>query len=143
MRRTPWRTVSFLLVLGPALISCEGPNRGTTSQPSSPSGFHVTVAASPNTVRGATAGSGLDTGGCSQIVVKVFDTNGSLVDGAPVIGTATLGVFRVGTQDFLNFAGNTQNGVLSRTWCSKAERGTATVTVTAEDAVATVLITIS
>jgi hypothetical protein len=67
---------------------------------------------------------------------------GELVDGAEVTGSATLGVFRVGTEDFLNFFGITTNGTLTRTWCSKSERGTAIVTVNVEDATATVLITI-
>jgi hypothetical protein len=99
------------------------------------------VAASPNVVRGATAGSGQDTGGCAQIQVFVTKNN-QLVDGAEVIGTATLGVFRVGETDFLNFQGTTTRGTLSRTWCAKSERGTALITVNVEDAADTVLITI-
>lgn len=143
MRSAPWRAVSLVLILGLVLMSCDGPNRGSNTQPSSASGFLVVVTASPNVVRGATVASGLDTGGCSQIQVKVSDTHGNLIDGASVTGSPSLGVFRVGDEDFLNFAGVTTRGFLNRTWCSKAERGTAIITVTVEDAVATVLITIT
>jgi hypothetical protein len=141
MRRMPRGRMLCVLFLGAALLSCDGPNRGATTQPSAVSGFTVDVTASPNVVRGATAGSGLDTGGCAQIQV-VVKKNGQLVDGVDVIGTTTLGVFRVGTEDFLNFIGITTRGTLSQTWCAKNERGTATVTVNVEDSTATVLITI-
>jgi hypothetical protein len=141
MRRTPWRPVLCALIAGVALASCDGPNRGSSTQPSATSGFLTTVTASPNVVRGATAGSGQDTGGCAQIQVTVTQ-DGKLVNNVEVDGTTTLGVFRVGTSDFLNFSGTTTRGVLSRTWCAKSERGTATITVTVEDSVATVLITI-
>jgi hypothetical protein len=141
MRRMPWGPVLCVLILGAALASCDGPSRGSNTLPSAASGLELVVTASPNVVRGATAGSGLDTGGCSQIQVVVSKA-GELVDGAEVTGSATLGVFRVGTEDFLNFFGITTNGTLTRTWCSKSERGTAIVTVNVEDATATVLITI-
>lgn len=141
MRSAPWRAVSLVLILGLVLMSCDGPNRGSNTQPSSAQGFLIVVTASPNVVRGATAG-GEDTGGCAQIQVKVFDTHGNLIDGAFVSGTSSLGVFRLGTEDLLNFVGVTTRGFLTRTWCAKAERGTAIITATVEDAVATVLITI-
>jgi hypothetical protein len=141
MRRTPWGLVLCALIGGLALASCDGPNRGGNTQPSAVSGFSIDVTASPNTVRGATAGSGQDTGGCSQIQVVVHK-GGQLVDGAEVSGTATLGVFRVGTDDFINFGGFTTRGTLTRTWCAKSERGTATITVTVEETTDTVFITI-
>jgi hypothetical protein len=129
------------LLLGAASLSCDGPNRGPNTQPTAFSGFNVAVTASPNVVRGVTAGSEQDTGGCSQIQV-VVTKNGDLVDGADVLGSATLGVFRVGTENFLNFSGVTTRGVLTRTWCAQNERGTAIITVNVEDATTTVLITI-
>jgi hypothetical protein len=141
MRRTPWGLVLCVLILGVVLASCDGPNRGPNTQPTSFSGFSVAVTASPNVVRGATAGSGQDTGGCSQIQVVVSKA-GVLVDGAEVNGSATLGVFRVGTEDFLNFTGFTTRGTLTRTWCAKSERGAAIITVNVEDATATVMVTI-
>ena len=57
-------------------------------------------------------------------------------------GVPCLGVFRVGTADFLGFVGTTIRGTLTRIWCAKAERGTAIITVNVEEATATVLITI-
>lgn len=141
MRRTPWGLVLFALIVGVALASCDGPNRGSRTQPSAASGFSIALTASPNVVRGSTAGSGLDTGGCSQIQV-VVSKSGQLVDGAEVIGSATLGIFRVGTEDFLGFVGTTTRGTLTRIWCAKSERGTAIITVNVEEATATVLITI-
>jgi hypothetical protein len=128
-------------MLGVALAGCDGPSRGSNTQPTAVSGFSLSVAASPNVVRGSTAGSGQDTGGCSQIQVFV-QKNNQLVDGAQVSGTASLGVFRVGSEDFLNFVGTTTRGTLTRTWCAKSERGTAIITVTVEDASDNVLITI-
>jgi hypothetical protein len=141
MRRMPWGPVLCVLILGAALTSCDGPSRGSSTQPSAVSGFSVALTASPNVVRGVTAGSGQDTGGCSQIQV-VVSKNGELVDGAEVVGTASLGVFRVGTEDFLNFTGTTTRGTLSRTWCAKSERGTSIITVNVEETTTTVLITI-
>jgi len=141
MERTPWGFLLCALTLGIALAGCDGPSRGTSTQPTAVSGFSLSVAASPNVVRGATAGSGQDTGGCSQIQVFV-QKNNQLVDGALVTGSTTLGVFRVGTEDFFNFNGTTTRGTLTRTWCAKSERGTALITVTVEDASDTVLITI-
>lgn len=141
MRRTPWGLVLCALTCAVALASCDGPNRGGNTQPSAVSGFSIDVTASPNVVRGSTAGSGQDTGGCSQIQVVVHKGT-TLVDGAEVFGTTTLGVFRVGTDDFLNFGGTTTRGTLTRTWCAKSERGTAIITVTVEETTDTVLITI-
>ena len=141
MRRMPWGPILCVLILGAALASCDGPSRGSNTQPSAVSGYLVTVTASPNVVRGVTAGSSQDTGGCAQIQVVVTQ-NGNLVNNVEVIGTSTLGVFRVGTDDFLNFTGTTTRGVLSRTWCAKSERGTAIITVNVEDVTATTLITI-
>jgi hypothetical protein len=48
----------------------------------------------------------------------------------------------VGTDDFINFGGFTTRGTLTRTWCAKSERGTATITVTVEETTDTVFITI-
>lgn len=141
MRSTRQGLGLCVLLLGVALVSCDGPSRGSNTQPSAVSGFSVAVTASPNVVRGATAGSGQDTGGCSQIQV-VVSKSGQLVDGVDVIGSATLGVFRVGTEDFLGFVGLTTRGTLSRIWCAKSERGTAIITVNVEDSTATVMITI-
>lgn len=141
MRRMPWGLVLCVLILGAALTSCDGPNRGSNTQPSAASGFSIALTASPNVVRGATAGSGVDTGGCSQIQVVVTKA-GVLVDGVEVTGTASLGVFRVGTENFLNFFDTTIRGTVTRTWCSQSERGTAIITVNVEEATATVLITI-
>ena len=148
LRRASWGAVAGVLVLPLVLASCDGPSRGSRTQPSAASGFLVQVVASPNVVRAAQTadelggGQALDTGGCAQVQVKVWDTKGDLVDGATVIGTATLGVFRVGTEDLLNFVGTTTRGSLSRTWCAKRERGTAIVTVNVEDATASTQITI-
>ena len=141
MRRTPWGFSLCVLALGAALAGCDGPSRGSNTQPTAVSGFSLKVSASPNVVRGVTAGSEQDTGGCSQIQVTVLK-GAQLVDGAEVVGSATLGVFRVGTTDFLNFSGTTTRGTLTRTWCAKSERGTALITVNVEDASDTVLITI-
>ena len=48
MRSAPWRAVPLALVLVLALWSCNGPNRGTHTQPSSSSGLNVVVTASPD-----------------------------------------------------------------------------------------------
>src|SRR3990172_6171372 len=91
MRRTLSRVVSLVFVVGLALIACDGPNR--SQQPSSASGFRVTVSISPNTLRGATPGSGEAQGSCGAVLVKVFDLSGNLVDGAAVFVDTTLGRF--------------------------------------------------
>lgn len=142
MRRTLWRAVSMVFVVGLALIGCDGPNR--SQNPSSASGFNVTVAITPNVLRGATAGTGESQGGCGVVTVKVFDTNGRLVDGAPVTLTTTLGRFPglAGGQEFVAVGGFTTRGVFDFPICAKAERGTGTITATTQDAVATVLFTV-
>ena len=93
MRRMPWGLVLCVLILGAALASCDGPNRGSNTQPSAASGFIVDLVASPNVVRGQTAGSDDEAGGCALVQAKVSDTRGQLVDGAPVDFTTTLCCF--------------------------------------------------
>lgn len=140
MRRTLWRAVSMVFVVGLALIGCDGPNR--SQNPSSASGFNVTVAITPNVLRGATAGTGESQGGCGAAIAKVFDVNGRLVDGAPVTLNTTLGRFAGTTGEFVAVSGFTTRGVFELTLCAKAERGTGTITATTQDAVATVLFTV-
>ena len=142
MRRTLWRAVSMAFVLGVALMGCNGPNR--SNQPSSASGFFVEVTISPNTLRGATAGTGEAQGGCGAVEVRVVDTSGRLVDGARVSVTTTLGRFPAtgNRQEAVGVFGVTTRGVYSDVLCAKAERGTGTLTATAEDAVATKTFTI-
>lgn len=141
MRRTPWGLVLCVLICGVALASCDGPNRGPNTQPSGFSGFSVDVTASPNTVRGAQAGSGSTDGGCSQIQV-VVKKGTQLVDGALVTVSVTLGVLKSGTEEFVAITDFTTRGVALFVWCAKATRGTATITATAEEATDVVLITI-
>jgi hypothetical protein len=131
MRRMPRGLTPCVLVLGAALLSCDGPNRGANTQPSAASGFTVAVTASPNVVRGA----GLDPGGCSTVQV-IVQKNGALVDGALVTVTTTLGFFVSPQQDLTN------RGVATFQWCAGITRGTSTITATAEEATATVMITI-
>jgi len=141
MRRTLWRAVSMVFVVGLALIGCDGPNR--SQNPSSGSGFTVNVAVTPNTLRGATPGTGEAQGGCANVLVKVFDINGRLVDGALVTLTTTLGRFPGSTgQEFVAVSGTTLRGVFEFPICAKAERGTGTLTATTQDAVATALFTV-
>jgi hypothetical protein len=142
MRRTLWRAVSMVFVVGLALIGCDGPNR--SQNPSSGQGFNVNVAVSPNTLRGATPGTGEAQGGCANVIVKVFDVNGRLVDGALVTLTTTLGRFpaTAGGQEFVAVSGTTLRGVFTFPICAKAERGTGTLTATTQDAVATALFTV-
>lgn len=141
MRRTLWRAVSMVFVVGLALIGCDGPNR--SQNPSSGSGFTVNVAISPNTLRGATAGTTETQGGCASVIAKVFDANGRLVDGAPVSLTTTLGRFPGTTgQEFVAVSGTTTRGIFQFPICAKAERGTGTLTATTQDAVATALFTV-
>ncbi len=144
MRRTPWRAVSVVVALGLVLMSCDGPNRGTQTQPSSASGFHVVVTASPNTLRGATAGTGEAQGSCAVVQVEVFDVNGNLVDGANVTLTTTLGRFppTPTRSEAVAVGGTTSRGVYTDVLCAKAERGTAILTATAQDAFATTEVTI-
>jgi hypothetical protein len=143
MRRMPWGLVLCVLILGAALASCDGPNRGSNTQPSAASGLILDLVASPNVVRGQTAGSGEEAGGCALVQAKVSDTNGKLVDGVAVTFTTTLCCF-AGPEE-VNIVGTTTNtvrGVANVTFCGKAERGTATITAAAEDAFDTVLITV-
>lgn len=142
MRRTRWGFVAFVVVLGLLSYGCDGPNRGSRTQPSSASGFFVEVTASPNTVRGAEPGGASAFGGCATVQVKVFDTNGQLVDGVLVAVTTTLGIFRQGTESFVGLSGNTIRGIAFFAWCSQSERGTSTITATVEDAHKTTFITI-
>jgi hypothetical protein len=142
MRRTSWRIVSLVLVLSLALLSCDGPNRGANTQPSSASGFNVVVTASPNVIRSEDPDAE-GTGGCTQVTIKVSDRQGRLVDGATVDVSTTLGRFVIGTQDNLvGFVATTTRGLVTQTLCAREARGTATITAVVEDAVATTLVTI-
>jgi hypothetical protein len=138
MRSAPWRAVPLAFVLALALWSCNGPNRGTNTQPSSASGFHVVVTASPNTIS--------SNGGSSTIQVKVFDTNGQLVDGAPVDVTAS----PASDQGF-HVSGTTNRGTFTTTFHAQqvaagaviqSTPGTVLITASAEDAFATTEITL-
>jgi hypothetical protein len=57
MRMMPWGLMLCVLLLGVALAGCDGPSRSTSTQPSAASGFILDLVASPNVVRGQTAGS--------------------------------------------------------------------------------------
>lgn len=140
MRRT-LGLVLCALICAVALAGCDGPSRGGNTQVSAVSGFSIDVTASPNVVRGTTAGSGSDDGGCSQIQAVVHKS-GQLVDGALVTATVTLGVLKSGTDEFVGITEPTTRGVALFVWCAKAERGTAIITVTVEEVHDTVLITI-
>ena len=143
MRRMPWALMVGVLILGAALASCDGPNRGSGTQPSAASGFMLDLVASPNVLRGATSGSQEEAGGCALVQAKVWDTKGNLVDGVPVSFTSTLCCFA--GPDQVNIVGTTVNtlrGSATVTFCAKKERGTATITAAAEDAFDTVLITV-
>jgi hypothetical protein len=143
MRRTPWGLALCVLILGAVLAGCDGPNRGSSTQPSSASGFIIDLVASPNVVRGSSPGSGLDFGGCSLVQAKVWDTKGNLVDGASVFFTTSLCCFVVGDDDNVVSASLTTNrGTANITYCPKLERGTATITAAVEDGFDTVLITV-
>jgi hypothetical protein len=143
MRRMPWGLVLCVLILGAALASCDGPNRGSNTQPSSASGFIVDLVASPNVVRGQTAGSGEEAGGCALVQAKVYDTKGQLIDGTPVLFTTTLCCFAGADQvNIVATTVTTFRGTATVTFCAKRERGTATITAAVEDAFDTVLITV-
>ena len=144
MRRTPWRAVSLMLALGLALVSCDGPNRGSATQPSAASGLSLVVTASPNTVPA-------DGKSTAIVQVKVFDTRGNLVDGATVNLSASKGTITVapgtaggqGTAGSVaSTSGTTTRGVLSATFTAGLVPGTAIITATVEDATATTLITL-
>jgi len=143
MRRMPWGLVLYVLILGAALASCDGPSRGSGTQPSAASGFLLDLVASPNVLQGQVAGSGEEAGGCALVQAKVYDTKGQLVDGALVSFTTTLCCF-AGT-DEVNVVGlsvPTTRGTATATFCAKRQRGTATITAAVEDAFDTVLITV-
>jgi len=143
MRRMRWALMLCVLVLGVALASCNGPNRGGGTQPSAASGFLLDLVASPNVLRGQTAGSPEEAGGCALVQAKVFDTNGNLVDGAAVHFTTTLCCFAGANQvNIVSEVVNTTRGTANVTFCAKKERGTATITASVEDAFDTVLITV-
>jgi hypothetical protein len=143
MRRTPWGLALCVLILGAVLAGCDGPNRGSSTQPSSASGFIIDLVASPNVVRGSSPGSDLEFGGCSAVQAKVWDTKGNLVDGALVDFTTSLCCFIVGDDDnIVGAAFPTNRGTANITYCPKRERGTAIITATVEDGFDTVLITV-
>ena len=101
------------------------------------------LVASPNTIPGATAGSGEEVGGCALVQAKVWDTQGNLVDGIAVSFTTSMCCF-AGPDD-VDVVGTTVNtlaGTANVTFCGKAERGTATITAAVQDAFDTVLITV-
>lgn len=148
MRRMPWGLMLCTLLLGVALASCDGPNRGASTQPSSASGFNLDVVASPNVVRGATSGSTTTVGGCALVQAKLSNTKGELIDGVTVNFATTLGGF---TDTVTTAAGllpsaagvvTTTRGTATVTFCAGDVRGTATITASAEDAFDSVLITI-
>ena len=132
----------MVFVLGVALVGCNGPNR--SNQPSSPSGFFVELSISPNSLRGETANSNEAQGGCGIVQVRVFDTQGRLVDGALVTVTTTLGRFppSAARSEAVGISGFTTRGIFTDVLCAKTERGTGILTATAEDAVATTTFTI-
>ncbi|MGH7358522.1 MAG: hypothetical protein ACREJR_06900 [Candidatus Rokuibacteriota bacterium] len=143
MRRTPWGLALCVLILGAALTSCDGPNRGSNTQPSAASGFILHLVASPNVVRGASPGSGEEAGGCSLVQAKVSDVKGNLIDGATVSFTTSLCCFA--GPDEVNIVGTTVTtirGTANVVFCGKAERGTANITAAVQDAFDTVLITV-
>jgi hypothetical protein len=142
MRRTLWRAVSVVVVLGLALMSCNGPNR--SQQPSSASGFLLTVQISPNVLEGAAPGSNEAQGACGIVTAKVANLNGQLVDNVAVTLTTTLGRFpgRQAGEEFVAVTVVTIRGIANQPICAKAQRGTGTITATTEDAVATVVFTV-
>ncbi len=142
MRRTLWRAVPLLFVVGLVLIACDGPNR--SQSPSSASGFIVEVTISPNALRGATAATNETQGGCGAVQVTVVDTHGRFVDGVLVLVTTTLGRFppTSARQESVGVSGFTTRGVYSDVLCAKAERGTGILTATAENAVGSATFTV-
>jgi hypothetical protein len=118
------------LVLALALMSCDGPSRGSNTQPSAASGFLVTVTASPNVIPA--------NNGNSVIQVKVFDRDGRLVDGATVTVSASPAI---SPQNVVT--GTTTRGIFTTVYNTQnAQPGTVIVTATVEDAVATTTITV-
>jgi hypothetical protein len=144
MRRTSWGAISLVVILGLglAVAGCDGPSRGPNTQPSSASGFLITITTNPNIVRAANPDSTSQDGGASVVQAKVFDRQGNLVDGAEVLFTTTLGVFRVGTQDFVGIGVTTNRGLATVGFVAQDQVGTALITATVEDASVTTRITI-
>ena len=143
MRRIPWLALSMVLGLGLALAGCDGPSRGTNTQPSAVQGFQIILVASPNTVAAAPATSENTAGGCAQVQAKVFDRTGQLVDGAIVTFTASLCCFAGETDvDIVGITSTTRRGIATVVWCGTDQRGTNIVTSSVEDAFATTNITV-
>jgi hypothetical protein len=142
MRRTSWRIVSLVVVLSLSLLSCDGPSRGTNTQPSAASGFLIVVTASPNVIRGEDPDRE-GTGGCSTVQVKVSDRTGRLVDGAQVRVTTSLGRFVIADDDdIVSFSAFTTRGLVSAAFCARESSGTAIITANVEDAFATTTVTL-
>ena len=129
MRRMPWALMLCVLVLGAALASCDGPNRGGGTQPSAASGLIMDLVASPNAIRG---------GGCGIVQAKLSDTKGNLVDGVQV----TFAVSPAGNAALGSATATTTRGTATVSFCAGSRVGTTTITAAAEDAFDTVLITI-
>ena len=145
MRRTSWGAISLVVILGLglALAGCDGPSRGPNTQPSSASGFLITLTANPNVVRASNPDSDSDAGGASVIQAKVFDRQGNLVDGAEVLFTTTLGSFRDASgAKFVGIFTNTNRGLATVGFVADDQVGTALITATVEDASVTTRITI-
>ena len=144
MRRTSWGAISLVVILGLglALAGCDGPSRGPNTQPSSASGFLIVITTNPNVVRAANPDSDSSDGGASVVQAKVFDRQGNLVDGAEVLFTTTLGVFRQGTEDFVGIGVTTNRGLATVGFVAQDQVGTAIITATVEDASVTTRITI-
>jgi hypothetical protein len=139
----PWKLMLCVLLLGVALASCDGPSRGSSTQPSAASGFILDLVASPNVVRGQVAGSEDEAGGCAIVQAKVSDTKGNLVDGAVVSFTTSLCCFAGGTSvNVVAAAVPTVRGTANITFCGKQVRGTAIITGAVDDAFDSVLVTV-
>jgi hypothetical protein len=132
----------LVLVLSLASLSCDGPSRGTSTQPSSATGFSIVVTVSPNVLR-AEDPDAEGTGGCGTAQVKVSDLHGRLVDGAQVRVTTSLGRFVIGDEDdIVSFSAFTTRGLVSAAFCAREGRGTAIITASVEDAFATTTVTL-
>ena len=148
MRSALWRAIPLVLVLILALAGCNGPSRGTHTNPSSASGFNIVVTASPNVLRagttsaGTTAAGGSATGGCAIVQANVFNTNGQLVTGATVTITSTLGQFSSPSTGSAVNGPTTAQGLFTAVLCAQTITGTAIVTASVENAFATTNITI-
>lgn len=144
MRRIPWLAVSLVLGLGLAVAGCDGPSRGTNTQPSAAQGFQIILVASPNVVAAAPANSESEAGGCAQVQAKVFDRVGQLVDGALVTFTASACCFAgPDAADIIGILGApTRRGITTVVFCGTDQRGTVIITASVEDAFATTHITV-